>query len=298
MEWQYRAIELKGRGAFGDVYQVEDLIWRRTLAKKVLRVRNEETLKRFKRDDAMLRKYAASPYFVDLYESDVDGPHPYLVLEYAPLGSLQSSVGRLTDWKRGARWLRDISHGLEEMHVNGDMHRDIKPGNLLLFEYDREIVKFTDFGYGLKADTTGPLTNSVFGTIGYADPKAIQRGAYFPEADIYAAGRTMAALFTGSPQPSLFGSVPGPTEFRSLITRMMSPVIENRPNPREICLVLDKLLAPAERPVLSLPTISAGSLAKLGVAAIAAFVLWNSNDWDDIVGRYRNAKGQFASNWL
>jgi serine/threonine protein kinase len=298
MEWQYRAIELKGRGACGDVYQVEDLIWRRTVAKKVLRVRNEETLKRFKRDDAMLRKYDSSPYFVDLYESDVDGPHPYLILEYAPLGSLQSSVGRLTDWKRGARWLRDISHGLEEMHVNGDMHRDIKPGNLLLFEHDREIVKFTDFGYGLNADTTGPLTNSVFGTIGYADPKAIQRGAYFPEADIFAAGRTMTALFTGSPQPSLFASLPGPTEFRSLITRMMSPVIENRPTPREIYQTLDKLLAAAERPVLPLPIISSGGLAKIGLAAIAAVVLWNSNDWDDNVGRYRNAKGQFASNWL
>ncbi len=102
MEWQYRAIKLKGRGAFGDVYEVEDLICRRTVAKKVLRVRNAETLKRFKRDDAMLRKYDSSPYFVDLYKSDLDVPHPYLILEYAPLGSLQSYVGKLTDWKRGA----------------------------------------------------------------------------------------------------------------------------------------------------------------------------------------------------
>ncbi len=184
------------------------------------------------------------------------------------------------------------------MHVNGDMHRDIKPGNLLLFEHDREIVKFTDFGYGLKADTSGSLTNSVFGTIGYADPKAIQGGVYFPEADIYAVGRTMTALFTGSPQPSLFASLPGPTEFRSLVTRMMSPIIENRPNPGEIYQTLDRLLAAAAQPVLPLPTISSGILAKLGVAAIAAFLLWNSNDWDENVGRYRNTKGQFTSDWL
>lgn len=298
MEWQYRSIELRGKGAFGDVYEAEDVLLRRIVAKKVLRIRNDENLKRFKRDDAMLRKYAWSPYFVDLYDSDIYGPRPYLILEYATLGSLQSYVGKLTDWRRGARWLCDISHGLEEMHANSDMHRDIKPGNLLLFEQDREIVKFTDFGYGLKADTSGPLTNSVFGTVGYADPKAIQSGAYFPEADIYAAGRTMTALFTGSPQPSLFRILPGPVEFRNLINRMMSPNIQERPSPREIYQTIARLLGPADQPILPLPPINWGTVARVGLTALAALVLWNSNDWDENAGRYRNAKGQFTSNWL
>lgn len=252
MEWRYRSVELKGKGAFCDVYEAEDLVLRRTVAKKVLRICNDENLKRFKRDEAMLRKYAWSPYFIDLYDSDIQGPRPYLILEYAPLGSLQSYIGKLRDWRRGALWLYDISHGLEEMHANGDMHRDIKPGNLLLFQHSREIVKFTDFGHGIKADTTGPLTNSVFGTIGYADPKAIQTGVYFPEADIYAAGRTMTAVFTGSPQPSIVQPLPGPTDFRNLITRMMSPNIQERPTPREVYQTIENLFAIPYQPVARL----------------------------------------------
>jgi serine/threonine protein kinase len=61
MEWRYRSIELRGKGAFGDVYRAEDLVLRRIVAKKVLRVCNEENVKRFKRDDAMLRKQVQNP---------------------------------------------------------------------------------------------------------------------------------------------------------------------------------------------------------------------------------------------
>src|SRR5437879_420287 len=152
MEWQYQVIKHKGSGAFSDVYKARDILTNRIVAKKVLRVPNEDNKKRFRRDESMLRKYARSPYFVEIYESQVDWPRPYLILEYSSLGSLQSLLGKVNDWRTGAQWLADIAHGLEIMNAHGDMHRDIKPGNLIRFNEGVEVIKFTDFGYAFKAD--------------------------------------------------------------------------------------------------------------------------------------------------
>lgn len=297
---QYANLNWVGGGGYADVYKARDLQVGDIVAKKELRVPNEMNWKRFKREKEMLEKYSNSRYFANIYDSDLNSPAPYLILEYSERGSLQQFVGKVTDWRQGARWLIDLARGMEEMHSNGDKHRDIKPGNLLLYPDGQggEIATYTDFGLAHRMDNpSGPMTNSVYGTDGYIDPVAQRIGFFFPESDIYALGRTMRALFTGNPSGALLRMVPGPVEFRTLIDLMTDLDIRKRPTPKTIYQTCERLLAVPEMPPLQLPKVDWG-IVGLGALAIASLVVANANNYDDNVGRYRNSKGQFASGWL
>jgi serine/threonine protein kinase len=298
--WAYKILKTKGSGGYADVHKAKNLFTGQTVAIKELRVPNPENKKRFRRESDLLTIYKDSIYFPELYQSVLDCDEPYLVMEYSSMGSLQQFVGKLTDWRRGARWLIDISHALETMNLRGDLHRDLKPGNMLLFLRDgKETVNLIDFGLAHRPDNpSGPATNSVYGTKGYIDPVAERTGVFFKEADIYSVGRSMKALFTGSPDGNIFRMIPGPVEFRNLIGSMMNMDITKRPNPAQIYQTLERLLRVPEPAPLQLPNINLGTAAKVGLVALSLLALFKSNTWDDDAQRYRNSKGQFASGWL
>ncbi len=304
--WAYQILKTKGRGGYADVHKGRNLLNGQIVALKELRAPNQENRKRFKRESDLLTIYKDSPYFPDLYQSVLDCDEPYLVMEYSSMGSLQQFVGTLTDWRRGARWLVDIGHALEAMERRGDLHRDLKPGNMLLYPLvgGGEIVKLIDFGLAHRPDNpSGPATNSVYGTEGYIDPVAKKTGIFFKQADIYSVGRTMKALFTGSPDGVWFRMIPGPVEFRNLIESMMDPDIARRPSPSQIYQTAERLLSVPETPVFELPKIDWskvdwGKLAIAGGAALALLALVKPNSWDESVERYRNGNGQFASGWF
>lgn len=297
--WVHKILKTKGSGGYADVHKAINRFTGQIVAIKELRWANSENRLRFQRESDMLTIYKDSPYFPDLYESFLDTGQPFLIMEYSSIGSLQQFVGKLTDWRRGARWMIDIAHALEEMQTRGDLHRDLKPGNMLLFprKGGGEIVKLIDFGLSHRPDNPlGPGTNSVYGTEGYIDPVAKGSGHFFKEADIYSVGRTMKALFTGSPDGALFRSIPGPPEFRNLIESMMDLDVKKRPTPKRIYEILERLLATVEQPT-DVPSINVGFILKASATALALAALFG-NDWDDKAQRYRKSNGQFASGWL
>jgi serine/threonine protein kinase len=299
--WAYKILKTKGRGGYADVHKAKNLFTGQIVALKELRRPNAENRRRFKRESDLLAIYADSPYFPDLYQSVLECDEPYLVMEYSSTGSLQQFVGNLTDWRRGARWLIDIARALEAMEQRGDMHRDLKPGNMLLYPRSEggEIVKLIDFGLAHRPDNpSGPATNSVYGTKGYIDPVAEKTGVFFKQADIYSVGRSMRAIFTGSPDGSLFRMIPGPVQFRNLIESMISLDITRRPTPRQIYEATQRLLTVHEKAPIQLPNIDWGTAAKWGLGALALLALLKPNSWDENAQRYRNSKGQFASGWL
>lgn len=296
--WAYKILKTKGIGGYGHVHKAVNRFNGQIVAIKELRNPTTDNKRRFRRESDMLTIYKDSPYFPDLYQSVLDCPEPFLVMEYSSKGSLENYLGKLTDWKRGARWAIDVAHALDTMEARRDLHRDLKPGNLLLYprEGGGEIVKLIDFGLAHRPDNpSGPATNSVYGTKGYIDPVAEKTGWFFKEADIYSLGRTMKALFTGSPDGNWFRIIPGPTEFSRLIESMMDLDVRKRPTARQIYLTLEDLLRAAQQPVVTVPTISLGAIGKIALGTLAVLALTKSNTWDGNARRYRNSKGQFAS---
>ena len=183
----------------------------------------------------MLTTHLNNPFVVDILGSDLTCTAPYIVLEYSELGSLQKYVANRRDWWRIAGWLHDISCGLTIIHERGDFIRDIKPSNLLRFTdaNGSELIKIADFGLGQRPDNpSGPMTASPFGTVGYIDPIAQISQTFTPASDIYSLGVTARELLTGN--KDLRNPIPGPPEFRALISSMTHFDLNRRPTARQI----------------------------------------------------------------
>jgi serine/threonine protein kinase len=299
---RYRQMEFVAPGASSDVYRAVDSWAEGIVAIKVLRNPTPDKICRLRREGEMYSEHLDNPYVVNILDSDLDCVAPYLVLEFAELGSLHECVARRRDWRTIAKWLYQITYGLTIVHEKGGIIRDIKPANLLRFRDANggEVVKITDFGLGQRSDTRSGTT-SPFGTEGYIDPVAQIAKKFTPASDIFSLGITMIELLTGS--RDLRNSIPGPPEFQALIRSMTAfdPFAKNfnvdrRPTARQICERMQFILEVPEVP--EAPESGGNGLWwGLGIAA-AVVIAANSNSWDSNAERFRDSRGQFKSGWL
>lgn len=304
----YKKLDLIGSGGYANVYLAQNLLTNQYAAWKELRIASPENRQRFEREREMLKLYGVTGDAPKLLFDGLNANPPYIVMELSTLGSLEQFVDQSVDLKRCLRWLIDIARTLEKVQRNKHKHRDIKPSNLLLYyENGRERVRLSDFGIAQRPDTNSSLkTNSPLGTKEYLDPKAVRDNYFYPESDIFALGKTMRELLTGLREPNIFRPIPGPASLTDLINSMTSDDLSSRPSPQVIYQTAESILLEiqmAEDAALRAqqaqePGINWGAVVKaaLGIAAIALAA--NSNTYDDNVGRYRNSKGQFASDWL
>ncbi|CAN0257109.1 unnamed protein product [Ectocarpus sp. 6 AP-2014] len=102
-------------------------------------------------------------------------------------------------WKARVKIVVDGAAGLEYLHSEGFVHRDIKPGNILLD--DEGLAHLTDFGLARKMDNEGTNTNPV-GTIGFMDPEYLETETLTKASDIYSLGCVLACLLMGSQNPT------------------------------------------------------------------------------------------------
>ena len=151
----YEILEVIGRGAFGTVLRAFDEKLQRVVAVKVLSPEMAATSparKRFLRE-ARMSAQIRHENVVAIYDVE-DDPIPYLVMEYIPGKTLQQQLdehGPL-DLPDVLRLGKQIADGLAAAHEQGLIHRDIKPGNILLEGGVDERVKITDFGLARSAD--------------------------------------------------------------------------------------------------------------------------------------------------
>src|ERR1700722_2688666 len=251
---RFAQVEFIAPGGFAKVYRAVDLWTHRTVALKQLSNPTPDSLQRLKREGDMVTIHAGNPFVVDIFDSYFDGPNPYLVLEYADLGSLQEYVVKRRDWRRIAGWLFDISYGLTMIHERGDFVRDIKPSNLLRFKREdgSDLIKIADFGLAQRPDDVrGRMTTSVFGTKGYIDPVAKVSGKFRAASDIYSLGITTIELLTGT--RNAWSRVPGPPEFRTLIASMICGDVEKRPSARETFEEIQTILRTPTAPQVEAP---------------------------------------------
>jgi hypothetical protein len=204
---RYRVLGLLGRGGMSVVYRAEHRLMNRTVALKILDpwlTGRGASLERFRREVQAAARLE-HPNVVACHDAEQTGDTLFLVMEYVEGETLDAVLRRRTrvDVAEACGWVRQAAVGLHYAHERGLVHRDVKPGNLMLTRQGR--VKVLDFGLAqlARADATDPaLTPSgvVLGTPAYLAPgQALDPGAADVRADVYALGCTLYHLLTGSP---------------------------------------------------------------------------------------------------
>jgi serine/threonine protein kinase len=275
--YRYTQLEFIAAGGFAKVYRALDTWTGQAVAIKQLNNPTPDSLQRFERERDLLKIHLNNPHVVDILDSCLGEQYPYLVLEYSSLGSLQKYVTKRRDWRRIAGWLRDISYGLTLIHERGDLVRDVKPSNLLRFNRadGSELIKIADFGLGQRSDNPfGQMTTSVFGTKGYIDPVAQISRSFSAASDIYSLGVTIRELLTGNRIVWMW--IPGPSEFRTLISSMTDANVNHRPTARQIFERVDTILHMTPVPAVQasagkgVGALFAGAAVVVGLLILAA----------------------------
>jgi serine/threonine-protein kinase len=184
----------------GDVYRAVDTALGRTVAVKLLSERyagDENVRRRFKNEALAAARLSGAPYTVTTFDVGEAHGQPFIVMEFLEQGSLEQ---RLKDGPQPIgdvlRWLGQAAAALDAAHAAGVVHRDVKPGNLLLD--GRLQVRVADFGVasavGLDSLT---MTGTVVGTAGYLSPEQARGDRATPASDRYALAVVAWELLTG-----------------------------------------------------------------------------------------------------
>ncbi|KAF3987736.1 hypothetical protein FT663_02695 [Candidozyma haemuli var. vulneris] len=196
----YEVHEFIGRGSFGEVFKGIRKDNGKLFAFKVIPMDETENLDVIIKEIQFLSKLR-SPYITRHHETFLRDTDIWIVLEYCGGGScadLLRYYGSLEE-PVTAYIIRSVLRGLQYLHSEKKVHRDIKSGNILLTENGQ--VKLGDFGVSGELTYTRTKRNSVVGTPYWMAPEVIQRstGGYNSKADIWSTGITTIELLCGNP---------------------------------------------------------------------------------------------------
>ncbi len=201
----YQILEEIGRGGMGVIYRARQRHSRRIVAlKRILSYHadSQETLARFRRE-AQAAASLDHPNILPIYEvSECDDGMPFFSMKFAGGGSLLDAAPALRgESRRAVALMAKVSRAVQYAHGQGILHRDLKPGNILLDGRGEPLV--SDFGLAKWLDTSSHLTRTltIFGTPGYIAPEQVNgsAGKLGPTADVYSLGAILFDLLTGRP---------------------------------------------------------------------------------------------------
>ncbi len=203
---RYRLIRALGSGGMGTVWLAEDQLLARQVAVKEVSpppdvteqertVLRERTLR-----EARTAARLSHPNVVTIYDVVEDGGRPWIVMELVAARSLRDIVaedGPMTP-RRAAGLGRQVLTALDAAHALGIMHRDVKPGNVLIDADDRAVL--ADFGIARTQDSPTVTTSGVLvGSPSYIAPERARGERGGPEADLWSLGATLYAAVEGRP---------------------------------------------------------------------------------------------------
>jgi eukaryotic-like serine/threonine-protein kinase len=197
---RYRNPERIGHGGMGEIYRAEDEVLGRTVAIKLLAerfARDEPVRARFTREALAAARLSGEPCIVTIFDVGEHESRPFIVMEYLRGGSLEDRLRAGSHSRDDALdWLEQAGTALDAAHRSGVVHRDVKPGNLLL---DREgALRVADFGIASAAGMDSlTMTGTVLGTAGYLSPEQAQGERATPASDRYALAVVAYELLTG-----------------------------------------------------------------------------------------------------
>jgi serine/threonine-protein kinase len=227
MRSRYALVDLVGAGGMGEVWRAWDRRERRWVAVKLLAGHDAASLERFVREQSMLVRHR---HVVQPTARDTRGDRTLFTMDLVRGGSLEQLLerhGPLPDsYVRVV--LAQLLEALVAVHAAGVVHRDVKPGNLLLEPTGtgRPWVRLGDFGVAvLSSDPRLTQVPGGVGTRGYMAPEQVAGAPPDPRQDLYAAGVVATELLTGD-GPG--GPVPD-SELGSLLRRLTDPDPARRP---------------------------------------------------------------------
>jgi serine/threonine protein kinase len=238
----YEIISLLGAGGMGEVYLARDTRLDRTVAIKICRVRFTERFEREARAISSLNHH----HICALFDIGREDSLEFLVMEYLEGESLESRLRRgALPIEEALRIAIQISSALDAAHRKGVVHRDLKPGNVML---TLSGAKLLDFGLAkmagplvpYEANATGPTAlppitaqGTILGTFQYMSPERLEGKETDPRSDIFAFGVILYEMITGrtcfegSSHASLIVAVMSATPPRvSTIQPMASPALD------------------------------------------------------------------------
>ncbi|MCP9966127.1 serine/threonine protein kinase [Actinomadura madurae] len=281
----YRLEGRLGVGGMGEVFLGVSPGGRR-VAVKVIRAEHLSSPKfrvRFAREVEAARKVGGF-YTAQVVDADPEAGEPWMATAYIPGPSLREAAPLDVP---GVRALgAALAEGLEAIHAGGLVHRDLKPGNVIMSEDGPRII---DFGIARAAEATAlTSTGAVVGTYAFMSPEQVRADTAGPASDVFSLGCVLAFAATGrgpfdadnvprivhriaSGSPDLTGV---PAELRPAIEACLAKDPDQRPAPAEVARLL---AAPPARPRRRTVLIggAAGAAAVLGVPSL---VWWLSGD--------------------
>ncbi len=229
---RYRIVEKIGKGGMAEVFRGVDHVLEREVAVKVLTERSDDVCRRFLLEAQSMARLN-HPNIVAVYDVGVDRNLSYIILEFVRGSTMRDIDRKKISFDASITLTIQLLEALQYAHGQGIIHRDIKPGNLMIG--DDKTLKVMDFGLARRMSDMSNLTQSgeIVGTIAYLPPERFLGKSGDKSSDLYSVGVLMYEL--------LCGTLPFPHESGDLVAVMYAHV-NDRPRPPRL---LNPLIPPA-----------------------------------------------------
>ena len=242
--WErYEPVRFLGRGGMGEVYQAFDPRLKRHVAIKFLLGKDPTTVKRFI-NEARAQARVDHDHICKVFEVGEINRHPYIAMQYIQGEPLQKAAVHMS-LEQKLMVMKNIAEGVHEAHRAGLIHRDLKPGNIMVEKTSAGVPKPYVLDFGLaryQADPTLTVEGSVLGTPSYMSPEQVrgETGNLDRRMDVYGLGATLYHILDGDPP---FRGASQSLVLLNVLSKDPRPLKENHPEiPRDVESIVFKAL--------------------------------------------------------